>query len=94
MLRLTITAAIVTVGLVFGAPRAKDAPKKDSRIVGSWRLLTLNGQDTVQAIYTFSADGTLRVRGRIGMAEAGAQFRYSTDEKTDPPRINGSSWAG
>jgi uncharacterized protein (TIGR03067 family) len=88
MSRLTLAVAITVVGLGFTEARADDPPKKKATVVGSWRLLSIDGREVVPTVYTFAADGTLQVSGQAGMARATSFLKYSTDEKTDPARID------
>ena len=88
MWRILMASLVAVAGLAVAAPRAKDAPKKDSPIVGEWRLLTVNGKEALPATYKFSADGILVGSGWIGMLESGFEAKYTTDEKSDPFRID------
>jgi uncharacterized protein (TIGR03067 family) len=89
MWRTLIVGLIAAAGLAVAAPRAKDAPKKDSPIVGEWRLVAVDGGKSIPAIYTFSPAGEL-----VGVCWAGSNFetrfhwRYTTNDKGDPFQID------
>jgi uncharacterized protein (TIGR03067 family) len=86
--RLPFAVALAFVGLGFGQAGAADPPKKTSPIVGSWRLLTIDGQEVIPTVYTFAADRMLQVSSQAGMARSTAELRYSTNETTDLARID------
>lgn len=88
MRRLTAVGMVALAGLGLAAPRAKDTQKADSPILGEWRLLTVNGREALPATYKFGPDGMLVGSGWIGSLESRFEALYTTDEKSDPFRID------
>lgn|SRR5262245_15330863 len=86
-------ASILTgVALLVAAPGPKDAPKKESTIVGEWvgEKAVTGGMDLpVPAggiTITFTADGVLTiVEGGRGQPKSGS---YKADSKKDPPEVD------
>jgi uncharacterized protein (TIGR03067 family) len=85
---LVAVAGVAVAGLVVAAPGDKDAPKQPSPIVGEWRLLTIDGQESVDLVQEYRANGDLEGVGQIGMARMGFRCRYTTDEKAEPFQID------
>jgi uncharacterized protein (TIGR03067 family) len=88
MRRLTMLGVLTVTGFALAAPGATDPPKKPSRLVGEWRYVSIDGQETVPTTDTYMADGTVVTRSEIGLARSSAVSRYVTNETAYPARID------
>jgi len=89
MCRMLATGLIAIAGIAFAAPGPKDAPKRESSIVGEWELLTVNGQKAAPGTYKFNSDGSGVARGSIAnVVSPEFRWKYTTDEKANPFEID------
>jgi uncharacterized protein (TIGR03067 family) len=85
-----MTSSLLLCALAVSAPGPKDAPKKESTIVGEWLIESTvsDGQPErshPSLRYEFTADGRLIVRRDD---EPTAVQYYKVDPKADPPTID------
>jgi uncharacterized protein (TIGR03067 family) len=80
---------IVAGSLMVAAPGPKDAPKKESPLVGQWRLVRANGERPVgDQVETFAADGSCVIRTRIEDRESEERGQYTTNPATSPAEFD------
>ena len=85
MRRWAMAGTLVLAGLGVAAPNLKDRPNPDPPIVGTWRLVTAVGADSVLGTAAFWADGTATLSYthsfETGTARTDTGYRYTTDPK-------------
>jgi uncharacterized protein (TIGR03067 family) len=80
---------LIDFALAASAPAPKDLPKKESTIVGEWRLVRANGERPVlPQVETFAADGTRTIRTKRRDGEVEERARYATDPIADPAQFD------
>jgi uncharacterized protein (TIGR03067 family) len=88
MWRILTVCFIGLTGVALSAPGPKDAPKKDSLIVGDWRILSIDGQKEIPSVFEFRTDGNVIISTQFGTAESSFRYEYEVAEKATPARID------
>jgi uncharacterized protein (TIGR03067 family) len=88
----TMTSLTLSLALCVLAPAPKEAPKKESSIIGDWKveMLQIGGailplMNLEDSIYTFSQEGELFVKLKKGNTERG---KYKLNLKNSPHEID------
>jgi uncharacterized protein (TIGR03067 family) len=87
-----VTNLVLGLALAVGAPQAKDPPKKDDQLVGTWALEGMGLDGKFESYprdrrWEFTVDGK-HVSYRDGLPVRQVPVRYSTDPKADPKALD------
>ena len=87
MWRQTTAVVVALTGSVFAAPRLKEQPKKAESLVGTWRLVQMDGAKTQLPLnIEYLADRTMTSWSRDPYA--GTKGRYTTDTSASPAQLD------
>jgi uncharacterized protein (TIGR03067 family) len=88
-----MNAILLGTAILVGAPAPKEAPKKETSIVGEWTLEseTVGGREMPKPsegmIYEYTADGTFFSR-KGGVEVRGSRRGYKVDGTNDPAELD------
>lgn len=86
---LVAVGVAAVAGLALAAPGAKGPAKKESPIVGQWRLVRANGERPVgDQVESFAADGSCVIRTRHADKEVEERGQYTTNTAASPAEFD------